>query len=208
MATDVPVLVVDDDDLLGEALVELLRAEGFQARAFTGAAELLANLPDVPCACVIADVIMPDIDGPELLRRLVNEKGGAWPVVLMTAHANVPMAVHLLKAGAADFIEKPISADTLIPIVRDCLDRSRSAAIEIAERQRIDLLIAQLTPRELQVFDAIVDGQTNKAIARDLKLSPRTIEIFRARLMDKLGVENLAQVVRLGLSAHPGRSAA
>lgn len=207
VATNMPVLIVDGDEVLGEALVGMLRGEGFQARAFTDATKLLANLPDVPCACVISDADLSDMDGRRLLRRLLSEKSGAWPVVLMSAHANVPMAVELLKAGAADFIEKPVSVDTLAPVVKNCLDQAQAAAIGIAERRRVNLLIAKLSPRESHVYQAIINGCTTKSIARDLAISPRTVDIFRARVMAKMGVRNLAQLVRTELFADPFRPA-
>ena len=201
MATQVPVLVVDDDDLLGDALVAVLRADGIQARAFASAADLFDNLPDVACACVISDLVMPDMDGAQLLRRIVAGKGRAWPVILMTAHAEVAMAVDMMKAGAADFIEKPISPDMLLSVVKSCIDRSQAVAASLSARFDADLRLSQLSPREAHVYRAIINGGNTKTIAEELTLSPRTVEKFRARVMEKMGVKTLTALVKLSHSA-------
>lgn len=197
MTSSVPVLVVDDDALMGDAIVALLRAEGIQARAFTSGSDMFDNLPDVPCACIISDVVMPNMDGGELLKRLTAEKGKSWPVILITAHGQVSMAVELMKAGAADFIQKPVEADVLVPTVMRCIDACLGEAAAVVERQQAALKVSHLTWREEQVYRRLVEGASNKSIASELGLSPRTVELFRARVMQKMGVQSLAALVKL-----------
>jgi two-component system response regulator FixJ len=200
MANIVPILVIDDDSLVGEALVSILRAQGFRARAYTSARDLLENLPDVACACVISDVFMPDIDGAELLERLIAQKGKTWPVILITAHGQVSLAVALMRAGAADFIQKPVDPEVLLSTVRRCMDSAQLAAALQTLREQAQLKADQLTLREGQVYHALVEGGSNKTIGRDLALSPRTVEIFRARVMKKMGVETVTELIKLGVS--------
>ncbi|WGM31912.1 response regulator [Brevundimonas sp. NIBR11] len=197
----ITVLIAEDDDAVRDALLVLLRSEGIRARAFASGADLLANLPEVDAACVITDVRMPDMDGIEVVQRLKALKGDAWPVVVITGHADVPMAVQMMKAGVVDFIEKPFDPNRLLEAVRGCLghlsvlEGARQSRAEVAER------IAQLSQRETQVFRALVEGRSNKEIAADLEISPRTVEIFRAKVMSKMQAKSLSALVRMGLTA-------
>jgi two-component system response regulator FixJ len=198
----ITVLIAEDDDAVRDALLVLLRSEGIRARAFASGADLFANLPDAPSACVITDVRMPDMDGSEVVRRLAEAKGSRWPVIVITGHADVPLAVQMMKAGVVDFIEKPFDPIRLLEAVRGCLghlterENERETSRLIAER------IAQLSQREHQVFRALVEGRSNKEIAADLAISPRTVEIFRAKVMTKMQAASLSALVRMGL-AHP-----
>ena len=193
------VLIAEDDD----ALLLLLRGEGIRARAFASGADLFANLPEVDSACVITDVRMPDMDGIEVVRRLAELKGHAWPVIVITGHADVPMAVQMMKAGVVDFIEKPFDPNRLLEAVRGCLGHLSDQASERQTRQEIALRVAQLSQRESQVFRALVEGRSNKEIAADLSISPRTVEIFRAKVMSKMQARSLSALVRMGLAAPP-----
>lgn len=197
----ITVLIAEDDDAVRDALLVLLRSEGIRARAFASGAELLANLPETEAACIITDVRMPDMDGTEVVRRLAEMKGSSWPVIVITGHADVPLAVQMMKAGVVDFIEKPFDPNRLLEAVRGCLGhlsesrRERLTRIEIQER------IALLSLREHQVFRALIEGRSNKEIAADLAISPRTVEIFRAKVMSKMQAGSLSALVRMGLLA-------
>lgn len=195
-----PVFVIDDDDAVRDSMLALLRGEGVTCRGFVGGADFLRRLPDVEMACVVTDVRMPDIDGGELVQRLAELKGHAWPVVVVTGHAEVPIAVQMMKAGVVDFIEKPFEPQRLIEAVRGCLGLlvDRRGRSEVADQLRARL--KQLTPRERQVFDALVEGRSNKEIALQLDISPRTVEIFRAKVMTKMEAESLSALVRMALT--------
>ncbi|MGV3577935.1 response regulator FixJ [Brevundimonas sp.] len=199
----VTVLIAEDDDAVRDSLLMLLRGEGIRARAFSSGAELLANLPEADAACVITDVRMPDMDGTEVVRRLAEIKGSTWPVIVITGHADVPMAVQMMKAGVVDFIEKPFDPVRLLEAVRGCLGHLSEQSGERQNRQEIAERIAQLSQRETQVFRALVEGRSNKEIAADLEISPRTVEIFRAKVMSKMQAKSLSALVRMGLASPP-----
>ena len=195
-----PVLVVDDDDAVRAAIGMLLQASGVAHRAFPGAREFLDSAPWEHAVCLVLDVRMPEISGIELLKQL-RTRGVALPVIVMTGHGDVPMAVTAMKLGAYDFIEKPFDESHLLELIRQAAaagaaaqsatqtrDAGRAAA---AER------IASLTPREREVFELVTAGKLNKVIAYDLGLSARTVEIHRARVMEKTGARSLSELVRL-----------
>ena len=190
--------VVDDDEAVRDSLRFLLDAAGFAVRTHASAEALLSAGPPLP-GCVLTDVRMPGMDGLELLRRL-RAAAITVPVVVITGHADVPMAVRALKAGALDFLEKPFSDDTLVAAVRAALDESRRTAEARAQRETASTRIAELTPREREVFDLVVEGLPTKVIAKALGASPRTIEVHRARVMEKLGARSLPELVRLALT--------
>ena len=197
----ITVLIAEDDDAVRDALIVLLRSEGIRARAFASGAELFANLPEVDSACVITDVRMPDMDGVEVVRRLRALKGDAWPIIVITGHADVPMAVQMMKSGVVDFIEKPFDPYRLLEAVRGCLGHLSKQEGERQSRQEAAERIAQLSHRENQVFRALVEGRSNKEIAADLAISPRTVEIFRAKVMSKMQANSLSALVRMGLAS-------
>jgi len=199
----ITVLIAEDDAAVRDSLLMLLRGEGLRARAFASGAELLANLPDEPSACIITDVRMPDMDGVEVVRRLKDLKGHAWPVIVITGHADVPLAVQMMKAGVVDFIEKPFDPHRLLEAVRGCLGHLTEQEGERQNRQEIAERIAQLSQRESQVFRALVEGRSNKEIAAELAISPRTVEIFRAKVMSKMQAKSLSALVRMGLASPP-----
>ena len=202
--------VVDDDDAVRRALAMLFRSAGIPVETHpSGLAFLdaLGGLDDGAVGCVLTDVRMPGLDGLDLLRRL-RQCGFGRPVIVMTAHGDVSTAVRAMKAGAADFVEKPFDDEALLAATEAALGTPRASgaagAAGAAER------IAALSPREREVLDLLMAGKPNKLIARDLGLSPRTVEVHRARLMARLGVGSLAEAVRLavqaelGLPARPG----
>jgi two-component system response regulator FixJ len=194
-----PVHVVDDDEDVRQSLAFLLGTGGFEVALYESAAALLAAAPRPP-GCVLTDVRMPGMDGLELLKGL-REAGLHLPVVVMTGHADVPLAVQAMKSGALDFLEKPFPDQALFAAVaraqKESLHIAENAARETAARERI----ASLTPREREVFALLLEGQPTKAIANRLGASPRTIEVHRARVMTKLGVGSLPDLVRLAQEA-------
>ncbi|MBU1385581.1 MAG: response regulator [Alphaproteobacteria bacterium] len=197
------VFVIDDDDAVRDSILCLLRSQGVRARAFASGVQFFDNLPDVPSACVITDVRMPGMDGPEVVRRLRALKGVAWPIVVITGHAEVPLAVQLMKAGVVDYIEKPFEPNRLVEVVRGSFAHMDNLLLQKAQTDAALQRMARLTPREREVFHALVQGRTNKHIANDLQISPRTVEIFRARVMEKMEAETLSELIRTGLKAAP-----
>lgn len=193
------VFVIDDDDAVRDSLLALLRADGVRARGFAGGADFFAALPQDAAACVITDVRMPGMDGGELVRRLIELRGNAWPIIVITGHADVTMAVQMMKSGIVDFIEKPFDPERLIEAVRACLNRMDDLDQRQQARQTAQMRLGRLTPRERQVFDALIAGLSNKEIALQLKISPRTVEVFRAKVMAKMEADSLSALVRMGL---------
>lgn len=194
------VFIIDDDPAVRDSLLTLLRANGLRARGFAGGAQFFAALPPDAAACVITDVRMPGMDGMEVVRRLAEQRGETWPVVVITGHADVPMAVQMMKTGIADFIEKPFDPEELIETVRRCLNRLDRMDADQQARQATQLRLGRLTPRERQVFDALIAGLSNKEIALQLRISPRTVEVFRAKVMTKMEADSLSALVRMGLT--------
>jgi two-component system, LuxR family, response regulator FixJ len=196
--------VIDDDDAVRRALAMLFRSAGIPVETHPSGSAFLEALPTLnedAVGCVLTDVRMPGLGGLELLRRL-KQGGFQRPVVVMTAHGDVAMAVRAMKAGAVDFIEKPFDDEALLAAAEAALGTPQAfvgtRAVDAAER------IALLSPREREVLNLLVAGKPNKLIARDLGLSPRTVEVHRARLMARLGVGSLAEAVRLAVHAELG----
>ena len=198
---DAPLVhVVDDDEAVRDSLALLLESSGMSARTYDSAAAFLRALPNLASGCVLTDVRMPDLDGLELQRRLM-ELGVQMPVIVMTGHGDVPIAVEALKAGAADFLEKPFDDAQLLAAVSSALAAGQRAQDEQAALAGIARRLTSLTPREREVLDRLVAGQPNKSIAYDLGSSPRTVEVHRARVMEKMGVRNLPELVRMTIAA-------
>jgi two-component system response regulator FixJ len=193
-----PVLVVDDDDAVRAAIGMLLQASGMPYRAFAGAREFLAAAPWESGACLIVDVKMPVMTGLELLAEL-RTRGVRLPAIVMTGHGDVPMAVAAMKLGAFDFIEKPFDEEHLLQLIRDAGALTAAAATppSASAHAAAAKRVATLTPREREVFDLVTAGKLNKVIAYDLGLSARTVEIHRARVMDKTGAKSLSELVRI-----------
>lgn len=199
-AAERTVYVVDDDDAALDSLVMLLNAEGLPARGFPSATEFLRNLPDEGRGCVITDLRMPEMDGVELIRAL-RKRGSILPVVVVTGHADVTKAVDAMKAGAADFIEKPFESDLILRLVRACLEENDVAIDANTWRTRVKQRLENLTARERQVLDLVVEGASNKTIANRLGISPRTVEIYRASVMSKMRADSLSELVRMTLAS-------
>ncbi|HLT02725.1 MAG TPA: response regulator FixJ [Geminicoccaceae bacterium] len=191
------VVVVDDDDAVRDSLEAMLGAEGFAVATFASAAEFLESYRATPNSCLLIDVRMPGMDGIELLTRLATQIN-APPVIIITGHGDVPMAVEAMKLGAIDFIEKPFAADTIVRSIREALAACRPASTATIEIER---RLARLTQREREVLEQLVVGRSNKAIALELGISPRTVEIHRARVMEKMQADSLSHLVRMALAA-------
>jgi two-component system response regulator FixJ len=190
--------VIDDDAEVRQSLAFLLSTVGLAVRVHPSATAFLETLPDVQDGCVVTDVRMPGIDGIELQRRL-KAKGVALPVIVITGHGDIALAVEAMKAGAVDFIEKPFEEEALLAAIRTALSRragDREHANRVAAvRERLALLSA----RERQVLDGLVAGKPNKVIAHDLGISARTVEIYRANVMTKMQADSLSALVRMTL---------
>lgn len=186
--------VVDDDEAMRESLAFLLGSSGFAVRLYDGAVAFLAELEGAPSGCILSDIRMPQVDGIELLRR-VRASGRTLPVVLMTGHGDVPLAVEAMKLGASDFIEKPFDDEVLIAALRAAIARSHESALDDGLKLFLERL-GTLSQRERQVFDRLVAGDANKVIARHLDISPRTVEVYRANVMSKLQAGSVSELVR------------
>jgi two-component system response regulator FixJ len=201
--------VVDDDEAVRDSLSLLLESAGLTVRTYDSATTFLTALPNLAAGCVLTDVRMPGLDGLELQRRL-TQLGVRLPVIVMTGHGDVPIAVAALKAGASDFIEKPFDDVQLLAAISSALAASQRKLDEASAVAQITARIASLTPREHEVLDRLVAGQPNKMIAYDLGSSPRTVEVHRARVMEKMGVRSLPELVRMAIAAEratpPGKT--
>ena len=200
MAADLIVYIVDDDDAVRHSLSVLLESKAYIVRSFGSAPEFLAAAPSLPVGCLIADIRMPEMDGLELQQRLI-ERSLHFPMIVITGHGDVPLAVRAMKAGAIDFIEKPFASEAI-------LDSLAAAVVHLATPHEQDPMraaaaakLALLSPREREVLEGLLAGLPNKSIAYDLAISPRTVEIHRARAMDKMGARSLSELIRLTLAA-------
>ncbi len=203
MATSV-VHLIDDDEAVRHALAFLLVSSSFSVRAYKSASAFLGNLSSVQPGCVITDVRMPGLSGLDLQRELVSRRI-CLPVIVMTGHGDVPLAVQAMKAGAVDFIEKPFSDETLLTAVREALARHAQDFAQQNSSNEVQARLQRLTPREREVLDGLISGLPNKTIAYDLNISARTVEIHRANLMAKMEASNLPELVRMVLLARvPG----
>ncbi len=192
------IYVIDDDDAVRQSLEFLLKTAGLKVRAFDSATAFLNALPEIHSGCIVTDVRMPDITGIDLLRK-VKEQGLDIPVIVITGHGDISLAVEAMKIGAVDFLEKPFDDDTLLDAVRASLSRTADTAQRNAELGEIHDRLAVLSNRERQVLEGLVAGKANKVIAFDLGISPRTVEIYRANLMTKMSANSLSDLVRMAM---------
>jgi two-component system response regulator FixJ len=194
------IYVVDDDDAVRQSLEFLLRTSGHTVRGFESAKAFLEILPELRSGCIITDVRMPDISGIELLRR-VKEHDTDIPVIVITGHGDISLAVEAMKLGAVDFLEKPFDDDQLLTALKATLTQDADVAERKAKLSEIHDKLSALSNRERQVLEGLVAGNANKTIAFDLGISPRTVEIYRANLMTKMGANSLSDLVRMAMMA-------
>ncbi len=191
--------VIDDDEAIRQSLAFLLQTAKIEVRTYASAAAFLDALPDTELpGCVITDVRMPGLSGIDLLRRL-KELDAAIPVIIITGHGDVPLAVEAMKIGAADFLEKPFDDEVLLASVRAALRERDAESKRLTERSEVEGRMAALSKRERDVLTGLVAGRANKQIAFDLGISPRTVEIYRANLMNKMQAGSLSELVRMAL---------
>lgn len=192
------IYVVEDDDALRDSLCWLIESAGYRVAAFGSAESFLAYLEPGTGACLVLDVRMPGMNGLELQERLIKRQQHV-PVIFITGHGDVPMAVHAIKRGAIDFIEKPFQDRELLARIESAVDSGRGP-LEIGERQRlVASRLEILSRREREVMDRVIEGKPNKCIAKDLGISVKTVEAHRARMMGKLDVNSVAELVRFSV---------
>ena len=200
MPSSAVVHLIDDDDAVRQSLAFLLGTAGLAVRTYDSAVAFLKALPTVQAGCIVTDIRMPEVDGLELQRRL-NGLDLGLPVIVITGHGDVPLAVEAMKAGAVDFIEKPFDDEALLAAVRAALDRQAKDERREAELAEIRTRLESLSAREQQVLEGLVAGLPNKTIAYDLNISPRTVEVHRANVMTKMQATSLSDLVRMALLA-------
>ena len=200
MPSSAVVHVIDDDDAARDSLSFLLRSARIEVRSHESAVAFLAAVKALTDGCIITDVRMPEMTGIEMLRRLREAKVDI-PVIVITGHGDIPLAVEAMKHGAADFFEKPYDDEALLVAVRAALNRQEAAAQKAADRAALSERLATLSNRERQVLEGLVAGKPNKIIAFDYDISPRTVEIYRANVMTKMQAASLSELVRMAIIA-------
>jgi two-component system response regulator FixJ len=194
------VCVIDDDDAARQSLEFLLKTAGISVRAFESAKQFLQAMSEIRSGCIVTDVRMPEVSGIDLLRE-VKRKNVGLPVIVITGHGDVALAVEAMKIGAIDFLEKPFNDDLLLTSVRTALQKDALAARHNAEVAEVQNKLASLSTRERQVLEGLIAGKPNKVIAFDLGISPRTVEIYRANVMTKMAASSLSDLVRSAIVA-------
>jgi two-component system response regulator FixJ len=196
MASECFVHVVDDDAAVRDSLAFALETADLKARTFESALALLDEFPNLEGGCIVTDVRMPEMNGLELVRRL-KTLGAPHPIIVMTGHADVPLAIEAMKAGVLDFLEKPFDDDVLIASVKVALEQRAADAAHKLDQAAVLRRLDTLTAREKEVLEGLVAGHANKVIAYDLGISARTVEVYRANVMTKMEVRSLSELVRL-----------
>ena len=191
--------LVDDDEAIRRSVGFMLKTSGFHVRTYESGDDLLKSASNLEAGCILLDIRMPGMDGLELQAAL-RDKGIGLPVIIMTGHGDVTLAVQAMKAGAVDFIEKPFEKAVLLSAIDHGLERLRRSAASVDRADEAAVRLQVLTPREREVLDGLAKGLPNKTIAYDLGISPRTVEIHRANLMSKLGVKSLSEALRIAFA--------
>ncbi len=200
MANERVVHIIDDDDAVRDFLAFMLESADLKVRAFESALAFTQTLPSIAGGCIVTDIRMPGMSGIELLAAL-KQRGVTIPVIAITGHGDVPLAVEAMKLGAFDFIEKPYDDERLLVSVRAALEEQSRRGQDGERKAAVAARLASLSQRERQVLDGLVAGNANKTIAYDLGISPRTVEIYRANVMDKMGAASLSELVRMVITA-------
>lgn len=199
------IYVLDDDDAVRDSLDALLGHHGFSVKTYGSSTVFLERIVDLSDrACLLLDIRMPGVNGMEVLSTVMERKL-PLAVVMITGHADVPTAVRAMKTGAVDFIEKPFTQDAILAAIAKAFDSLNDVQPTSVEVKQIADRIENLSPRERDVLERLIDGLTNKEIARALDISPRTVEVYRAGVMDKMGARNLSALVKMGLAAGLGK---
>lgn len=198
------VFVVDDDAAVRDSLVMLLRLAGHRVEAFESALRFLADAHPKSDDCLVADIRMPEMDGLTLQQELIR-RGSTLPVIIVTGHGDVPLAVQAMKGGAVDFLEKPFAREALFAAVKRALDAAAGSSAASASHQEIADRLALLTDREREVYERVVAGKLSKQIAFEFGTSPRTIEIHRGRVMQKMGARTVQDLVRMAIATGPAK---
>ncbi|MCR8915160.1 response regulator [Marinobacter panjinensis] len=193
------VYVVEDDEAVRDSLELLLKSDGKPVSTYENANTFLKDYSEKMAGCIVLDIRMPGMDGMELQKKL-NEKHSILPIIFVTGHGDVPMAVDAMKEGAVDFIQKPYREEALLQKIEAALEQDREQRKTLGEKQEILRRVKSLTPREHEIMDRMIAGQANKVIAIELEISQRTVEIHRSRVMHKMGTHSLAHLVRMVLS--------
>lgn len=193
------VYVVEDDEAVRDSLELLLKSDDKSVKTYENATAFLRDYSENMAGCIVLDIRMPGMDGMELQKKL-NEKHSILPIIFVTGHGDVPMAVDAMKEGAVDFIQKPYREEALLEKIEAALAQDREQRKSLDEKQEIIKRIRSLTPREHEIMDRMIAGQANKVIAIELEISQRTVEIHRSRVMHKMGTHSLAHLVRMVLS--------
>jgi two-component system response regulator FixJ len=201
-STKPTVFLVDDDKSVRDSLRLLLKSSGIPLVSFASAEEFLENLPDNPLGCLLLDVRLPGMSGLDLVNEL-EQKQIALPTILLTGHADIPMAVNAIRKGAIDFLEKPFKEKVLLERLRHALGLTEKWQELQAERKMVVKRLDKLTPREIQVFDMLVEGKKNKLIAEELGISRKTLDIHRAKVMYKMEARTVADLVRWSYLNNP-----
>lgn len=189
------IYVIDDDAAMRASLAFLLEAAGMKVRTFESAQQFLGDIDRLMPGCIVTDVRMPEVSGLDLLRGL-REREVIHPVIVITGHGDVPLAVEAMRAGAANFIEKPFAEEDLLHAIRSALADGEQTLQDREERERLRAVLDGLSPRERDVLQGVIDGKLNKVIAHELGISPRTVEVYRANMMLKTGAKGLSDLVR------------
>ena len=197
--TQQTVYVVEDDEAVRDSLELLLKSDGKPVKTYDNANAFLKDYSEKMAGCIVLDIRMPGMDGMELQKKL-NEKHSILPIIFVTGHGDVPMAVDAMKEGAVDFIQKPYREEALLQKIEAALEQDKEQRKTLGEKQEILRRVKSLTPREHEIMDRMIAGQANKVIAIELEISQRTVEIHRSRVMHKMGTHSLAHLVRMVLA--------